>query len=160
MKTACLALLVTLFVSETVVMEEKSVFVSNELGFSIEPPIAGESDVTTQMVAYFYLPPIDGFAGNVNIQKQVYKDTIEAYDKLSFSQFENMKFSMIKRTLTRNEVRYEYTGKMRGRTLHWYARAVKREEHVLLVTATALEGNWESQKTELMKSVDSFMVRE
>ena len=43
--------------------------------------------------------------------------------------------------------------------LHWYARAIKLENKIYLVTATSLQTNWDENKTELIKSVNSFSFK-
>ena len=157
-KVVAISILAIALASASLAEEQRNFFVSDDLGISIEVPISKESEAPTHQVAMFFLPVSDGFAANVNIQKQKYSDSIEAYDKLSVSQFEPLKFTVIHRELKDNEVVYEYKGDMQGMSLHWYARAIKQGRHVYLVTATCLDSHWTKQKTGLMKSVNSFKV--
>ena len=51
------------------------------LGISIEPPAIenpGEGNLT---VASFFLPPAEGFSGNVNVMRQAYAGTIKEYSE-------------------------------------------------------------------------------
>lgn len=138
--------------------EEKAQFVSKEHGITMAPPEAKDSGAQVYQIALFYLPAEDGFAANVNVQKQPYADTMEAYDKLSVSQFEALKITVLKRTLGKDEILYEYKGTLQGAEMHFYSRAIKKGNAIILTTATALEASWEKQKAELVKSVDSVQV--
>ncbi len=140
--------------------EEKNVFVSEDLGISMEVPVVKESDVESYIIAAFCLPSSDNFSANVNVQKQKYADSIGTYDKLSTGQFEKSKMTIVKRELDRNTVLYEYKGELQGVATHWYAKAIKRGDYVFLTTATALEKHWKDQKAKLMKAVDSFTVED
>ncbi len=158
-KAVAISILVVAVASTSLAGEQKNTFVSEDLGISIEVPISKESEALTHQVAMFFLPASDGFAANVNIQKQKYSESIEAYDKLSVNQFTNLNWIVLNRKPKNDEVVYEYKGNMQSRPLHWYARVIKHGQYVYLVTATCLDSNWQKQKTELMKSIDSFKIK-
>jgi len=136
----------------------KNEYQSDSLGVSMSVPFIN-SDAPFYQIAMFFLPPSDGFAANVNIQRQKYTESIESYNKLSMKQMDAMLLTVVKREIKDNEVIYEYMGKMKGKKFHWYVRALKRGNYIYLATATALETHWEEQKAELMKSVDSFKLK-
>ena len=159
MKTLAISFSALLFAFYSLAGEKKNTFVSETMGISMKVPVSKKSDAPVNQIAMFFLPASDGFAANVNVQKQKYSDSIEAYDKLSQSQFKTLKLSVIKRIIKSDEVLYEYKGEMRGRKLHWYSRAIKSGDYVFLVTATCLENHWAKQKIELLKSVDSFKIK-
>lgn len=159
MKTLLVSFLVIALSLSSLAGEKKNTFVAKDLGISMEVPISKESDAPINQIAMFFLSVSDGFAANVNVQKQKYSDSIEAYDKLSTNQFKTIKWTVLKRNLQRNEVLYEYKGETQGRKLHWYSRAIKFDKYVYLVTATCLESHWKKQKMELIKSVDSFKIK-
>jgi hypothetical protein len=151
--------LATIFIAAGLMAsDQKDLYVSTSHGFSIAPPVS--ADAANLQIAMFFLPASNNFSANVNVQKQKFSDSIEAYDKLSASQFEQLGLGILNRTLKGNEVRYEYQGKMQGRPVHWYARGTKVGGYVYLVTATGLEEQWQSQKKVLMESVDSFMLKQ
>lgn len=135
-------------------------YVSDTLGFSIQPPAAGaESGSDIRPVASFFLPVENGFAGNVNVQRQRYGESLDAYMKLSLAQFRAAGFTIISQARKGNELRIEYSGRMKEVDLHWYARAVPAPPYVYLITATARQTSWPAQKQALMRSVDSFVLK-
>ncbi len=135
-------------------------FVSNDYGISIDAPAAEDMTAPNNQIVAFFLPPSDNFTANVNVLREQSGDSLEAFDKLSLSQFKQFKLTILNRTLKGNEIRYEYKGTMQGRTLHWYARTVKAGQLIYLVTATALDSEWAKQKSALIKSVESFSVKQ
>ena len=99
----------------------------------------------------------DGFAPNVNVQVQPYPDGLDAYRKLSLSQFEQCGLELIQeRELAANTLLFEYAGEMQGMDLHFYARAVLREGRIYLATGTALKTQWEKAGPALRACVDSL----
>ncbi len=129
---------------------------SKEPGFRLEVPVAAEFETESYQMAMFLLPASDSFTANVNVMRQKFDKSIGDYDELSTRQFEAMKLEQIRRELKGNAVTYEYKGEMQGRELHFYSKAVKNGVYIDLATATALEGAWEKQKAQLVRSVDSF----
>lgn len=128
-------------------------------GLSIQPPMPKEVRSYPYTMAMFYLPPSDGFSANVNIQKQVFVQDMEAYDQISKSQFEEMGAKLLRGEVRDNEALYEGTVTANnGQRFHIFSRAVKDGNFVYLVTATALERHWPEQKAELMQSVNSFRL--
>ena len=154
----CIMLLVSLADAGAAEEGKQNTFSIGSLGFSMEVPVAEGRTHGAYQVAAFLLPASDGFAPNVNVQKQAYEGTIEDYDKLSTGQFTALKLTSVNRTLKKDEVIYEYKGLMQGSRLHWYARALKKGQYVYLVTATALDSQWkdEKKKKKLIDSVNSF----
>ena len=141
MRIAAISIILCVLASGALAAESKNAFVSNDLGISIDAPIAKDTKVPNYQIAMFFLPASDNFAANVNVQKQQFAESIDAYDKLTTSQFKLFNMTVLNRILKGNELRYECKGDMQGRTLHWYARAIKAGQHIYLVTATALIAN-------------------
>jgi hypothetical protein len=110
-------------------------------------------------VAIFFLPPMDNFQANVNIQKQAFKGTIEQYKNISLAQFEKMKFTLVKESLLNGVLTVEYTGNMQNRDFHWYVKATKKGDSVYLVTGVAPQRTWQYQGDTLRSSVDSFKLK-
>ena len=107
-------------------------------------------------LALFYLPPVDGFAPNVGVRVQVFYGTMKEYDEISAKQFKKTGIKLLHHQVRGNEAVYEYDGELRGTHMHWYSRAVKKDDRVYVITATALQSQWGSVKDELVHSVDSF----
>ena len=159
MRTVAISILFAVLASGAFAAEPRNVFVSNDLGISMEAPIVKDAKNPNYQIAIFFLPASENFSANVNIQKQQFAESLEAYDRLTMGQFKQHNVTVLNHALKGNDLRYEYKGDMQGRTLHWYARAVKTGQHVYLVTATGLDSQWEQQKPSLIRSVDSFMAK-
>jgi hypothetical protein len=124
--------------------------------FSITPPkaeISQDGVVVTMM-----MPPTNGFSSNVYVMVQTFANSINEYDTITQNQIKSMKFRMIDSKISENEIIYEYKGKSGQLDLHWYARVVIIKDKIYLITATSLDSNWETNKSELMKSVQSFKM--
>jgi hypothetical protein len=153
-----LALVVIAFAVLTCTVSAADKYVNETFGFEISPPEAKEFSGMYQ-TSMFYLPTIDGFGANVNIQIQEYDGTLQEYEKTSRDQFKQAGINVLSANVNADNLTIEYSGKMGGYELHWYARATKKAERIYLVTATSLETRWNSQSTVLKKSVDSFKLK-
>lgn len=119
----------------------------------------GHNDSQPQQVVMLLLPASNGFAPNVNVQIQPFSGTIDAYMKVSHDEFKAMGISVLNEKRTgKDSVSFEYSGPMNGRTLHWYARAVRVPQKVYLVTATAAEEQWAASASDLKECVNSFTL--
>lgn len=130
-------------------------------GFSIQPlPSKGGAQASAQ-VLLMAMPAEGGFAPNVNVQVQAYAEGIDAYVKLSKSQFLQLGIKLIAdKKLGADAVSFEYTGPMQGRELHWFAKAfqAKGKPLIYLVTATATAEQWPSVGPTLKANVESFKL--
>jgi hypothetical protein len=125
-------------------------------GFSIVPLETPPGNTGCQAIMMF-LPATASFAPNVNVQIQPYLGTIEEYTKLTLKQFEDAGIKLIEqRKEGKSVVFFEYSGKLQGRSLHWYARAEKVADHVYLATATATQEDWPKESAALRTCVDSL----
>ena len=127
-------------------------------GFSIQP-------LETQPGRFVYqplimlLPPSNGFASNVNIQVQPYPGTIDEYVAISKKQFVAAKFDLIREDRVGKEsVLLEYAGELKGRKMHWYAKAMSNGKAVYLATATTTETQWPKTADRLKECVHSFEI--
>lgn len=127
-------------------------------GFSIKaleaPPHVSGSQPLTML-----LPYDQGFSANVNVQIQPFEGNLTEYKALSQRQFKQLGFTVIQDALTDNSLLMEYSGEVKGKRLHWYAKAIKRGKFVYLATATSLAINWSQNKFELSESINSFSLR-
>ena len=106
-------------------------------GFTIEPLEATGQNAIIQPVS-LQLPVSDGFAPNVNVMIQPFPGTIKDYADMSRGQFRAMNMTIKDAHITTTSIRWTYVGVLKGRTLKFYARALKRGDQIYLVTATAL----------------------
>ena len=159
MRMWLISFLVIILAFSSIAQEKKNIFISEDLGITMDVPVSKESKNTITEIARFYLPATEGFAANVDIQKQKYNKSIQDYEKLSDKQIKALNLTIIRRKITGNESLRELRGKAQGKVLHWYGRAIKRENYVYLVLAVSLESQWEKQKAKLMKSVNSFKIQ-
>ncbi len=158
MRFTMIGLASLIFAAGLFAAQPKNLFVFADEGVSIEPPpLSGDAPVV--QLAMFFLPPANSFTANVGIQKQQFAGTIGAYDTLSANQFKQMGLTILTRKLKGNEILWEYKGTMQEKLMHWYARSIKANNYVFVVTAVGLEEQWGKQKTALMKSVDSFVLK-
>ena len=134
----------------------KNNYVSTCYGFSMNVPSVKDNINISHQIAFFFLPMSDGFAPNVNVQIQAFEGTIDDYDRISTNQFKSFSFILISRMIKKDFIIYEYKGITQEKKMHWYQKAVKKENHIFLITATALETQWMITKTSLIDSVDSF----
>jgi len=125
-------------------------------GFSIAPLEVPPGETTSQPLMMF-LPASGGFAGNVNVQVQPYGGTIEEYTTLTLKQFKDAGVKVIaQKKVGKTGIIFEYSGEMKGKSLHWYARAEKGEGHVYLATATVMEEDWAKRGAQLKACVESL----
>ena len=128
-----------------------------EHGFSIKAPV-GHNDKAMQQVVTLMLPAEGGFSPNVNVQVQPYPGSIEDYIKLSKGQFQTAGVTIVTEKHDAKQVTLEYTGKLQGVSLHWYARGIVGKGKVVLATATAGESQWAAVGATLRQSVDSLAL--
>lgn len=155
MKKAIRLLLLLLFALPCQAEDTRMHFKKN--GFSIAP-LEGKSDSTPYVVVMMFLPASEGFAPNVNVNIQPYTGTIKEYAALSRRQFAAAKYTVVREKLSPTSAVWEYSGEAQGRKLHWYAKAVRKEGKVYLVTATSTEAQWKTVSARLKACVDSLSV--
>jgi hypothetical protein len=128
-------------------------------GFSIKALPSGESNASGQRaVCAFFLPPSAGFAPNINILIQP-PVPIEDFAKLSKQQFDMFGFKVIKDAMVPpNEWNVEYEGNTQGRSCHFFARAVRTDKKVFLITATTTADQWDKTSPQLIECVKSFAL--
>ena len=127
-------------------------------GFSIRALDAPPGPMSHQ-VLMMLLPRIGGFSPNVGVRIQPHAGTIEQYAALSKRQFAAAKWTMVKETkVAAAAMVFEYSGKLRGHPMHWYAKASARHNRVYLVTATCTEAQWPKLSARLKACVDSFRL--
>ena len=155
MKTSC-AVMCAVLSGLAVAAEPAQKLHFSQIGFTIETLEAG-GHAGPQVLSMF-LPAEDGFAANVSVQIQQYKGTIEEYAALSGKQFEAASMKIKAEKMVKGEWVCEYTGRLGERDMHWYAKAVKQNDRVFLVTAAAADATWPQLGPKLKGCVDSFAI--
>lgn len=112
-------------------------------------------EVGGQVFQYF-LPAAEGFAANINMQIQPFEGGLQAYAEISEQQFEELAFEVIDVAHGESELVYQYRGNMQGVVYRWYSRVVQDGNYYYVVTATALDERWETERDQLVDAVHSF----
>jgi hypothetical protein len=126
--------------------------------FSIKPfETTQENSAQSYSVLFMLLPQTSGFAPNINIIVQKYSGSLEDYKNLSDSQFKQGNMTVIQSKNSASKyIIFEYTGSQGGKNMHYYSRALKREDNIYLVTGTALIEQWDAVSVKIKDTVDSF----
>jgi hypothetical protein len=127
-----------------------------KLGFSLTPPESTQPGVGLFVMAF--LPLLHGFSPNVSVMVDPFPSTLQDYDrKMMQTEFKREQLTAISQEVQPDHLLYEYHGIMDGKNLHFYARALKRNDAVYLITATDLEQDWPADRDTLIHSVASFV---
>jgi hypothetical protein len=105
------------------------------------------------------MPASDGFSPSINVSVKEYPDSLRSFAEMTEGQFEQMGFEKIQHRLLADKLIFEYTGKIQGRLLHWYAVAHKKGDKMFVVTATAAESQWQNVSGKLLSCVRSFRLK-
>jgi hypothetical protein len=125
-------------------------------GFSIAP-LEAPPDQTPRQALVMLLPASDNFSPNVNVQIQPYSGSIEEYGALTETQFKDAGVKVIaQKKEGKSAMTFEYSGEMRGQSVHCYARAEKSGDYIYLATATANQEQWPKQSAKLKACIDSL----
>ena len=126
--------------------------------FSIKS-LVDDKNISNTQPLLMCLSASDGFAPNINIQTQKYSNSLTEYAKLSTAQFKQLKFNVIQNKKGQDCLIFEYTGKLQGKELHWYAMVYKKDDNIFLITATATKKQWTKQSKKLIDCVRSFKLK-
>jgi hypothetical protein len=127
-------------------------------GFRVKRSDFGTAADQSPTVVLF-LTPTGGFAPNVNVLIQDFPSSINDYVTLTKKEFDSAGIKILsENVVSPNEWMVEYEGILSGRSLHWYARAVKNGDKVYLTTATATPEQWNQLSSKLKQCVDSFVL--
>jgi len=138
---------------------ESEGFNINADGFNVKRSDIGSVAGQSPTVVLF-LTPTGGFAPNVNVLIQNFPNSISEYISVTKQEFDSAGIKVVdERLVSPNEWMVEYAGSLSGRSLHWYARAIKNGDKVHLTTATAMPEQWEQVSSKLKACVDSFALQ-
>lgn len=127
----------------------------NEI-FSIKPPEFRDSD--EGFVLFFYSPNGSKIVPNLNVLIQTFDGTMEDMIEKSRDQIKSLNLKTIKMSIETNQAFIEYNGNMETNKMHFYQKCVKNGNKFYIITATSLETDWDSKKSELVNSVNSFKL--
>lgn len=124
--------------------------------YSFTPPDVPR-EVGGQVFQYF-LPAVDGFAANINLQIQPFEGDMQSYMDISEAQFQQLGFEVIDVSQSPDELIYQYQGSMQGGGYRWYSRVLKDGNYYYVLTATALAERWDTERDQLIDAVHSFQL--
>lgn len=130
----------------------------NTHGFSIES-LEESSELTVQAVI-MSLPPTGGFAANVGVQVQSYAGSLDEYLVLSQQQLKQLGFEILRQETKDDQTLLEYVGTVQAQSLHFYSIMRKRDDKVILVTATAHQNQWPKLSKKLVRCAESFKLND
>ncbi len=160
--SVALAACVLLFGAARPVVDGGREFESAAYGFAFDPPeFEVDPDCANSMVAHFYGPPEDGFAPNVNIQRQRYEGSIEEYAKLSEAQTESANWKLLESKAgaigDRATHRMRAQATLASNDLEFVSLAVRDgESHVLLFTYTVPQARADELEKAIEESIASL----
>ncbi|MDV7103367.1 hypothetical protein R3X26_02995 [Vibrio sp. TH_r3] len=152
----CIKSIVFLFLSVSTAFAGSVTF--PQYGFSIDMLDAKPTGQANHPLMMF-LPINNNFHANVNVQIQTFDGPMDEYVELSESQFKQLDFKVLSSEFNKQQVIWEYTGESQGRRLHWYAKAIKANSSIYLVTAIDEQESWKTNKIKLKSTVDSFELK-
>ena len=128
----------------------------DELGFTMKS--LSDSSTSPHQVVMLTLPPEHGFSSNVAVMIQAYEGTLAEYKALTQEQFKTHNISLVNEHLAETYLIIEYTGFMQDKSLHWYAKAMKKNGSIFLATGSTLGALWDKDKDKIIKSVNSLKL--
>lgn len=136
--------------------DEKVVMATS--GYQIKVLDPGLAETVPFEAFKFLLPHKQGFASSVNVQHQPFPGTMEEFAKLSVGQFEAGKFKLINSKVEGDVFTAEATGNVATlkMDMHFYFKAIKRGNNVILATATIPASRWDAESPKLIPIVDSL----
>lgn len=122
----------------------------------ITPP-KNESMGSRTIVAFLFLPAVDGFAANVTVERF----PLDGRTRKEFTAFQvksigDAGWKCLRVDDSAPIVLIEFVGNSGGKQCHFYTRIKATEKSYVVATAVALEARWELEKAELTASVDSL----
>ena len=132
-----------------------------DYGFSVDGFSKQKNEKHTDMVVQFYKPAKNGFATNANVIIQEFNGTIEECIELVGAELKSFdKFVLIKHNHNDNSIFWEYTMSYANMNLHMITKVLrsKQKGQIFVLSISALDSQWEEQKKEIQKVVDSFKL--
>lgn len=131
-----------------------------QAGFSIEA-LESHSMEAPYVPVIMTVPGIDGFAANINVLIQPDSATMDQYIAKTKRDMEAMGVQIVREVRRApDEVRFEFTGRQQGRSLHWYSRNVRSNGMFYVITATCPEEQWSMSSRKLRACTDSFKLEQ
>jgi len=133
-----------------------------DYGFSLALPKFEGRGQQTELLMSYHAAAVDGFSSNLNVQAQKGKFTRDQYRALSEGQMKQVGFTIHSteelQVSSADALLLDYEGKLQETPLHWLALAVIRDDHVLLVSCTAMESQFPMVKEQFLNSLKTFKL--
>ena len=138
--------------------ENKTVTLSRS-GYSIDVLDPGLAEAGVFESFKMLLPPKEGFASNVNVQHQKFAGTLSDYKMTSEANLKEIKLTVSNARLENGAYTAEAVGKVRGLEfeLHFYFKAIKSGDNVILATAAIPSSRWDTEKELLLPIINSLV---
>ena len=161
MQNYCAAVLAVTAISTSASQTPERI-VFQRTGYSINALDPGPVRAGVCQGIIMQLPVKDGLASNVNVQHQAFSGDLEDFAALSRSQSKIAGWKVNSEQATEDAYVADVVGKTPGIDIeikikmHFYFRAIKVGENIILATAAAPESRWEEDKDTLISVVDSL----
>ena len=133
-----------------------------DYGFSLALPKFEGRGQQTELLMSYHAAAVGGFSSNLNIHAQKGKFTRDQYRALSEGQMKQVGFTIHSteelQVSSADALLLDYEGKLQETPLHWLALAVIRDDHVLLVSCTAMESQFPMVKEQFLNSLKTFKL--
>jgi len=129
-------------------------------GYAIEVLDPGPAKAVAFDSFKMFLPPQGGFASNIDVQHQPYRGTLSDYAAPSVAAIQQANLTIGNARVENGAYMAEATGKVAGIDieLHFYFKAIKSGDNVILATATIPSSRWDTEKARLLPIVDSLVA--
>lgn len=133
----------------------------DEYGFSVDSFTDDKKDKDLLVVQFFRPSENPSFATNANIIMQNYKGSMEEYIEISKNGFKTFNtFELINESFSDKTALWEYNIMHSGMKLHIITKVFKAKEEgkLFLLTLTCAENEWEKNKEDIHKVLNSFKI--
>lgn len=152
----CLVILVIL--TRCIYADESPTATFSKSGYSVALLDAGPALTGGFESMKMFLPPQEGFASNINLQHQAFPGSLSEWVAESDAGAKKVGLKISNAKLTNGVYTAEAVGKVPGIDMefHFYFKAVKSANNVILATATIPTSRWDDEKDLLIPIVDSL----
>jgi hypothetical protein len=136
------------------------IYKDESLGFSLTPPaFRVPPDAAAVQVAAFAGAPVDGFAVNLNVQIHN-RVNLDAFIKTSEAQFKALGVEVLGSRDTKvgshRAREYVYRMTLAGKAMRFIGLAAEDGDHVVLLTATSLDSQFNTYEAQFRAALASF----
>ena len=118
------------------------------------------NSASSGIIGQFYFEEYNGFAANITLVKRVYTRGLKTFATNLRARLEKSNYKIELGEIADQRCLFEYTGEVNYKLYHYFVIAQKRNNFLYLITATTLHKNWNSRKEQVLKSLDSFTLKD